>query len=70
MPTSLMSIAPQLIGGQQLCPVDLAMMIHQFLVLLGLALVPVAKSPSSGLPDVHLCNVSADELYGLDGRLT
>ncbi len=69
MRMSLMSIAPQLIGGQQLCPVDLAT-VHHFLVLLGLALVPVAKSPSSGLPDIHLCYVSADELNGLDGRLT
>jgi hypothetical protein len=67
-----MPVTPQLIGGTAAMPftVDLATMIHQFLVLLGLALVPMAKSPSSGLPDVHLCNVSADELYGLDGRLT
>jgi hypothetical protein len=61
MCTPLHPIIPQLRGGHQLRLVNLPMLIRQFLVLLGLVLVPTANSPGSGLPDIPflcLCYVS------------
>jgi hypothetical protein len=72
MCTSSPPTMPQLREGHQLCPVGLATVIYQLLVLLGMGLVLMADSPGSGLlyvPFYHLCYINvADVLFGLDGR--
>jgi hypothetical protein len=72
MYTSWPPSMPKLRGGHQLCPVALVMVISQFLVLLGLGLVPIADWPGSDLPDIpflRLCYVNvAGHPFGLDSR--
>ncbi len=43
---------PQLRGEHQLCPIDPATVLHQFLVPFRLRLVPTVDSPGPGPPDV------------------